>query len=90
MKFRAHEQTGLVLSDVTVVTCLKKREKHPCDEDSNSEVDYAPLPARAVGRSAKMVGTEESKLWPLDDAEEQLKARHLITNSKLHHYRRDK
>ena len=45
------------------------------------------LPARAEEKSAKMVSTEQSKLWPQDDAEEQLKAYHLITNSKLHHYR---
>lgn len=37
-----------------------------------------------------MVDIEESKLWPLDDAEEQLKTYHLITKSKLHHYRSDK
>jgi len=42
------------------------------------------LPARAGERSVKMVSMGESKLWPLDDAEEQLKTHHLITNSKLH------
>lgn len=57
----------------------KKKEKH-----------QVLLPARAVERSAKMVSTGESKLWPLHDAEEQLKAYQLITNSKLHHYRSDK
>lgn len=90
MKFSAYEQTGLVLS-ATTVTCLKKKkEERPCDEDSNSQfhgMHQVLLPAKEVERWAKMVGTEESKLWPLDDDEEQLKTYHLITNSKLHHYR---
>lgn len=68
----------------------KKREGRPCDEDSNSQfhgMHQVLLPAKEDKRWAKMVGTGESKIWPLDDEEEQLKTYHLITNSKLHHYR---